>query len=433
VTGPTDSDQTGWDIGGLVGWNTDGVISNSFATGNVIVWGEVGGLVGFNWSGSQNPPFLAEITNCYSVGSVTGIDPVYTGGLAGRSRGAVNYSHWDTETSGTTIGIGYTDIPGGSSIGTTSKTTTEMKTQSTFTDSGWDFTNTWTIHPSRNNGYPYLQWQNCFNPTDGGTIAADQIICCNSTPDTFSSTAPPSGHLGTLEYQWQLTTVSSTASLGDWEDIGTNTDTYEPTGTVTQITWFRRLAKVTCATDWVESNVVEVSVDPLPTASAGGSATICENGSHQVSGANAEHGTINWIHNGEGSLSGETTLTPTYNPAAGDVGKTVTLTMTVTSDNKCAPATATAYYTINISSPGTLARVNTRATITPGGQVKFTATPMNGGDNPTYKWFKNRVEIVGETGNELISTCKSGDEHWVVMTSSIPCIVPAESNAMCTY
>lgn len=37
------------------------------------------------------------------------------------------------------------------------KTTTEMKTQSTYT--GWDFDEIWDINPSINEGYPYLIWE----------------------------------------------------------------------------------------------------------------------------------------------------------------------------------------------------------------------------------------------------------------------------------
>lgn len=42
-----------------------------------------------------------------------------------------------------------------SSYGGTAKTTSEMKTQSTFTN--WDFDSTWSISSQANEGYPYLQ------------------------------------------------------------------------------------------------------------------------------------------------------------------------------------------------------------------------------------------------------------------------------------
>lgn len=92
---------------------------------------------------------------------------------------------------------------------------------------------------------------------------------------------------------------------------------------------------------------VTYEVDELPTASAGGSATICENGTATVSGASASNGTIQWTHNGSGDITaGATTLTPTYTANADDAGNTVTLTMTVTSNNTCGSATAT--YTVNV-------------------------------------------------------------------------------------
>lgn len=83
-----------------------------------------------------------------------------------------------------------------------------------------------------------------------------------------------------------------------------------------------------------------------PTASAGGHQVICQNGTATVSGASAANGTISWTENGAGSItSGANTLTPTYTAAAGDAGKTVTLTMTV-SNAACGSATAT--YTIDV-------------------------------------------------------------------------------------
>src|SRR6185437_7661737 len=55
-----------------------------------------------------------------------------------------------------------------------------------------------------------------------------------------------------------------------------------------------------------------VNVDPLPAATAGGSTTICSNGTATVSGATATNGTILWTTNVAGSItSGGTTTTPT--------------------------------------------------------------------------------------------------------------------------
>ena len=87
-----------------------------------------------------------------------------------------------------------------------------------------------------------------------------------------------------------------------------------------------------------------INVDPLPTATAGGTTTICPNGTATVSGATSSNGTILWTHNGTGTLINERTVSPTYTAAIGDLGNTVILTMTVTGENSCSSETVVAEY-----------------------------------------------------------------------------------------
>jgi len=71
-------------VGGLVGANGDpisGTITNSYSTSSVVGIRDVGGLAGGN-SGT--------ITNCYSTGDVSGNE--YVGGLVGYNTGIVGYS-----------------------------------------------------------------------------------------------------------------------------------------------------------------------------------------------------------------------------------------------------------------------------------------------------------------------------------------------------
>jgi hypothetical protein len=101
---------------------------------------------------------------------------------------------------------------------------------------------------------------NCTNPASGGTIAAAQTICAGFAPAAFTSSVLPSGHTGTLEYKWQSSVTSSSA---DFTDIASsNSATYAP-GILTATTWYKRLARVTCAawTGAVSSNVLEVTVN----------------------------------------------------------------------------------------------------------------------------------------------------------------------------
>ena len=127
-------DAHGGDAGGLVSENY-GTITDCYATGSVWAYGYAGGLVMYN----RDP-----ITNCYSTGAVYGDSAA--GGLVenGYEEDTIN-SFWDTQTSGQAA-----------SEGGTGKTTAQMKTESTFTDAGWDFAAIWTICSGVNNNYPCL-------------------------------------------------------------------------------------------------------------------------------------------------------------------------------------------------------------------------------------------------------------------------------------
>lgn len=138
--------------GGLVGVGSGGTISNCYATGNVTGLWLVGGLAGEN---------AGTIINCYSTGAVFGNS--YFGGLVGDNDdpyGTITASFWDVNTSGLTV-----------SDGGEGNTTAEMKTESTFTDAGWDFVgetangtdDIWRMCVDNVN-YPLLWWQ--FNKAD---------------------------------------------------------------------------------------------------------------------------------------------------------------------------------------------------------------------------------------------------------------------------
>jgi thioredoxin len=82
-------------IGGLVGYSRYGTISNSYCMGSTHGNGPVGGLVGWNDS---------DVTGCYSTGRVDGNDAI--GGLLGRNSGRTTdcYSRADVSGSGENIG-----------------------------------------------------------------------------------------------------------------------------------------------------------------------------------------------------------------------------------------------------------------------------------------------------------------------------------------
>ncbi len=154
-------------VGGLTGLLGDGLVTNCYSTAAVSGNQNVGGLVGITdnefstisdsyaigaVSGNVHVGGLAGILQqgaamkCYSAGKVSGIQHV--GGFVGYMGilATLWNCFWDIETSGqptSADGIG--------------KTTTEMQTMNTFSNSGWDFYNIWTICEGMN--YPVLLWQ----------------------------------------------------------------------------------------------------------------------------------------------------------------------------------------------------------------------------------------------------------------------------------
>ena len=154
---------TGDRNGGFVGANSDNsVITNCYSMGSIVCTeNKVGGFAGENNNNSI-------IENCYSTTAVSGGISNIGGFLGYALNGAqTNNSFWDTQTSGQST-----------SDGGTGKTTAEMQMQSTYTNAGWDFIGEtangtddyWGISNNNYDGYPFLYWQD-HSPIVNTTIA----------------------------------------------------------------------------------------------------------------------------------------------------------------------------------------------------------------------------------------------------------------------
>jgi hypothetical protein len=120
-------------VGGLMG-GSGGPASDSYAQGAVTGTDYVGGLFGFD---------TAATTNCYATGLIT-CPGANRGGFTGwthATESVVTACFWDTETT----------LQPASPAGT-AKNTAEMQTEATFTD--WDFAAIWSISPGE---YPRLR------------------------------------------------------------------------------------------------------------------------------------------------------------------------------------------------------------------------------------------------------------------------------------
>ena len=232
--------DSGADVaGGFVGEILDGEIDACYSSGGVVGGSQVGGLVG-TFFVDESVSGIG-ITNSYSSDSVTASGD-YVGGLIGQvygygsvticySRGKVSasetstgvggligynpeysssYCFWDTATSGqATSGSG--DIP---------ESTTAMKTQSTYT--GWDFTNTWIMNGTVNNGYPYLRGAGDFPlPVQATDFAATPHV--NSVTLRWTTQTEVNNYGFDIERKaisGQLSAVSQTSSNTQWISVG---------------------------------------------------------------------------------------------------------------------------------------------------------------------------------------------------------------------
>ncbi|MCB9255517.1 MAG: T9SS type A sorting domain-containing protein [Chitinophagales bacterium] len=166
----------------------------------------------------------------------------------------------------------------------------------------------------------------------------------------------------------------------------------------------------------------DITVHRQPTASAGGSTSICANTNYTLAPgeATASNGTISWSHDGDGGFVGATnTTTPTYGSVFTDGGNAVTLTMTV-SNGSCSPATAS--YTINVDAL-------TTASAGPNQYVCLSSTAIMAANNPstwtgTWSWVGPGT-VTYETGNSNsfdaeVSFSASGDYTgtWTVVNGT---------------
>ena len=158
---------TSWGVGGLIGENHEGSISNCFSTGAVEGFYRVGGLIGVTEWGS--------VSNCCSLGAVTGATVV--GGLIGDGTAGRVSGYWNMETSGLTT-----------SRGGVGSTTAEMHNIETYLNAGWDFVDesangtaeTWQMPPE--GGYPRLSVFAGYEPgrPQGQGTLADPFLITNA-------------------------------------------------------------------------------------------------------------------------------------------------------------------------------------------------------------------------------------------------------------
>lgn len=257
------------------------------------------------------------------------------------------------------------------------------------------------------------------------TIAANPTgTICAGTSVTF--TATPTNGGTTPTYQWQVngnnvgsggaTFTSTTLANGDAVTVDmTSSDACVNPQTVT-------------------SNQITMTVDPAATPSvsvaANPSGPICA-GTNVTFTATPTNGgsspTYQWQVNGSNVGSGGATFSSST-LANGDA-----VTVIMTSNQNCAnPTTATSSainMTVNSTvTPSVSIADNPTGPVCTGTNITFTATPTNGGTNPTYQWTVNGGNV-GTGATYSSSSLANNDVVEVVMTSNDACANPTTASS----
>jgi uncharacterized protein (TIGR02145 family) len=275
----------------------------------------------------------------------------------------------------------------------------------------------------------------CVNPTNGGLIGVNQSGCGSYNPDTLRNFSLPAGQTGTLEYLWQHSIVGSTSGFTDIP--GTNSEYCVP-GSITQTTWFRRLARVDCKNSWDSaaiSNVIILLVDSIVPAGVSITSStnpVCSGDTVFFTAVPVNGGAspvYQWKVNGINAGLNDPVFA--YPPVNADMVSCI-----LTSSDTCStgnPATSNPV-TMNViprDSVSVSISVNTD-TVCAGTSVTFWATLVNGGSAPNYIWMVNGSGT-GSNSSTLTFIPADGDCVSCILTSGLGCTSgnPAISNVIC--
>ena len=287
-----------------------------------------------------------------------------------------------------------------------------------------------------------------------GLIGSDQTICADTKPATLTSIVNGSTFTpgAVLSYKWEYSNNHGES----WTVIESAKGSEYSPEALTQSTLFRRtvistLNGISCESEPVQ---VMITVDALPLAVAGGTQDVCSGATAMINGASSANGDILWTEDGNGSItSGETTLTPVYTPAVDDAGKTVTLTMTVNSNNVCAPKSATAFYTLHIdelpaAAAGGSATICSNSSITvdgasaSNGEITWTengAGSITSGENTLTPTYTASADDAGKTVTltmtvTSVNACSpvKATADYTVYVDPLPTAVAGGSTTVCS-
>jgi hypothetical protein len=261
-----------------------------------------------------------------------------------------------------------------------------------------------TVTASQNGGYAFTNWtengtQVSTNPSYSFIVTANRGLIANfscilpSPAGTITGTSSVCQGQNTVNY---LVPVIANATSYDWEYTGTGA-TLNGNSNSISISFAENATSGNlsvkgsnvCGSGPVSENF-PITVNALPMDNAGSDATICQTGTHVLSGSAANYESVLWSTSGNGTFSSTTILDPIYTPGATDITVgTVTLTLTVSAISPCTvSATDTKILVVQkspVANAGVDATISSDETFTlTGSATNFTSMLWSTTGNGTF-------------------------------------------------
>jgi len=250
-------------------------------------------------------------------------------------------------------------------------------------------------------------------PTISITPSATNI--CTGTAVTYTATITNGGT--SPAYQWKVNNVNA----------GTNAATFT-TSTLANgdVVSCVLTSNANCvSTTTVSSNALTILVNApvAPSVSFTPSATnICAGQSVTFTATPTNGGSTpsyQWKVNGNNAGANAATFTSTT-LANGDV---ITVVMTSSASCPSVPTATAAPFTITVNPASTpdVTITASQTSICAGSPVLFTATTVNGGNSPSYQWFRNATVVGTNSATLSTSSISNNDVFKCVLTSNVSC------------
>ncbi|MBK7031272.1 MAG: PKD domain-containing protein [Bacteroidales bacterium] len=253
------------------------------------------------------------------------------------------------------------------------------------------------------------------------SVLTKKIITVNPLPVTSFSCSDTC--TGALVHFFDTSTIPS-GSITSWNwtfgDASAPSSLQNPTHTYATGGVYNVSLTTTSAFGCVKTFSRSVSITSGPNANAGLDATTCQNSPYTITTATASgYTSVLWSHNGQGSLSNASTLTPTYIPGVTENG-VVVITLTANGNPPCGQITNAMNLTIN---PSATSFAGSNASICEGST--YTLSTSNAANYTSLSWTSsgtgtfNNVSVLHPVYTPSIADIQSGNVNLTLTANSL--------------